>query len=65
MAPSDYLVFGIVGAGLGGAMAGFGLSIESTPLAAIGFVSAAVGSLFLQIGIVAQGVRVGLRSSER
>lgn len=65
MAPLDYLVFGLVGAVLGGTLAAVGVSVESTPIAVIGFVFAGAGSLLMQIGIVAQGVRVGLRGSDR
>lgn len=57
--PDTYLNFGVLGVFIGGLV--LGLTYDVAP--AIGFIMLGVAGLILQIGIIAKGVEVGMKSA--
>jgi uncharacterized membrane protein len=60
--PGDYIFFGVIPEILGGALLGAGLLSDVPPMTVIGSVVASIGGLILLVGVVGQGVLVGLRA---
>lgn len=64
MNPWGYIGTGAMLSLFGGICLAWGLNSTGSFIGLVGFVAAVVGGVLLSIGVIAEGVRIGLRDSE-
>lgn len=57
--PDDYITYGLIGAIIGGIV--LGATYDSAPI--VGWLVLGIAGLFFQIGVIAKGVEVGMKSA--